>query len=205
MSYSQLDQDLNVIKFYDSKECGFFIEIGASDGIELSNTYLLETKYKWNGICCEPIPNNFEKLVKNRSKSICYSEAVYNQSGLTLTFDIANKCDLLSGISEHIDKHKSTVDSNKTSIQVQTISLLDVLKNASAPSFIEYMSLDTEGSEFEILKNFDFEKYTFGLIDVEHNYSEPRRTEIKSLLLSKGYVYKGENKWDDMYKHESVF
>ena len=53
------------------------------------------------------------------------------------------------------------------------------------------MSLDTEGSEFEILKNFDFEKYTFGLIDVEHNYCEPRRTEIKNLLLSKGYIYKG--------------
>lgn len=205
MSYSQLDQDLNVTTFYNNKEYGFFIEIGASDGIELSNTYLLETKYKWKGICCEPIPNNFEKLVKNRTNSICYSEAVYNQSGLTLTFDIANNCDLLSGISEHIDKHKSSVDSNKTSIQVKTISLLDVLKNANAPSFIEYMSLDTEGSEFEILKNFDFEKYVFGLIDVEHNYIEPRRSEIKSLLLSKGYVYKGENKWDDMYKHESVF
>ena len=129
MSYSQLDQDLNVTTFYNNKEYGFFIEIGASDGIELSNTYLLETKYKWKGICCEPIPNNFEKLVKNRTNSICYSEAVYNQSGLTLTFDIANNCDLLSGISEHIDKHKSSVDSNKTSIQVKTISLLDVLKN----------------------------------------------------------------------------
>lgn len=52
------------------------------------------------------------------------------------------------------------------------------------------MSLDTEGSEYEILQNFDFEKYTFGLIDVEHNYIEPRRTEIKKLLLSKGYIYR---------------
>jgi predicted transcriptional regulator len=66
------------------------------------------------------------------------------------------------------------------------------------------MSLDTEGSELEILRNFDFEKYTFGLIDIEHNYIEPRRTEIKNLLLSKGYIYKGENQWDDMYKHSSV-
>jgi predicted transcriptional regulator len=66
------------------------------------------------------------------------------------------------------------------------------------------MSLDTEGSEFEILANFDFEKYRFGLIDVEHNYVEPRRTQIKNLLLSKGYIYKGENKWDDMFKHNSV-
>ena len=203
MSYSQLGQDIEVIKFYN-KDDGFFIEIGASDGIHLSNTYLLETKYKWKGICCEPIPDMFEKLVINRPNSICYNDAVYNQSGLLLTFDIANNCNLLSGICEHIDAHKSTVDQNKTSIEVRTISLLDVLNNANAPSFIEYMSLDTEGSELEILKHFDFEKYTFGLIDVEHNNVEPRRTEIKNLLLSKGYIYKGANQWDDMYKHHSV-
>jgi FkbM family methyltransferase len=204
MSQSQLGQDLQVINFYNNKENGFFIEIGASDGIELSNTYLLETQYKWKGICCEPIPERFEKCVKNRQNSICYNEAVYNESGLTFTFDIANSNDLLSGISDCIDAYKSYIGSNKTTIQVQTISLLDVLDRANAPSFIEYMSLDTEGSELEILKNFDFEKYTFGLIDVEHNYIEPRRTEIKNLLLSKGYIYIGENKWDDMYKHSSV-
>ena len=77
MSYSQLGQDLEVIKFYNNKENGFFIEIGASDGIILSNTYLLETQYKWKGICYEPIPNNFKKLVKNRPNSICYDKAVY--------------------------------------------------------------------------------------------------------------------------------
>jgi len=184
MSYSQLGQDLKVINSYNKKEDGFFIEIGASDGIELSNTYLLETQYKWKGICCEPIPDNFKKLVKNRPNSICYDKAVYSNSGLTVSFDIATEY-MLSGISDHIDCHKSFIGNNKTTIQIQTITLLDILNNANAPSFIEYMSLDTEGSEFEILKNFDFEKYTFGLIDVEHNYSEPRRTEIKNLLLSK--------------------
>ena len=161
MSKSQLGQELEVIKFYNNKERGFFIEIGASDGLELSNTYLLETKYKWKGICCEPIPKKFEKLVKNRPNSICYKEAVYNQSGLILAFDISNSYDLLSGISDHIDKHKLTVDNDKTTVHV-------------------------------------------GLIDVEHNFMEPRRTEIRNLLLSKGYIYKGENNWDDMYKHFSV-
>jgi FkbM family methyltransferase len=150
MSYSQLGQDIEVIKFYNNKEGGFFIEIGANNGINLSNTYLLETRYNWKGICCEPIPSHFDELVKNRPNSICYKEAVYNQSGLTLAFDISNISDVLSGIVDHIDKHKSTVDENKTTIQVQTLSLLDVLNNANAPSFIEYMSLDTEGSEFEI-------------------------------------------------------
>jgi FkbM family methyltransferase len=204
MSYSQLGQDLEVVKVYKQKQDGFFVEVGANDGIILSNTYLLEKQYNWKGICCEPIPKTFQKLVANRPNSKCFQQAVYNQTGLTMTFDIANAGELLSGISTHIDKHKSTVDSNKTSIQVQTISLVDVLDQADAPSFIEYMSLDTEGSELEILKSFDFGKYTFGLIDVEHNYIEPRRTDIKNLLLSKGYVYKGANKWDDMYRHRSI-
>jgi FkbM family methyltransferase len=204
LSYSQIGQDLDVIKFYNNRCNGFFVEIGASDGIELSNTYLLETQFNWKGICCEPIPNVFEQCFKNRKNSICYNEAVYNQSGLEISFDIANNANLLSGISDHIDAHKSTVDINKTTIKVKTISLTDVLDNADAPLFIEYMSLDTEGSELEILKNFNFEKYTFGLIDVEHNYVEPRRSEIKKLLLSKGYIYLGENKWDDKYKHSSV-
>ena len=63
---------------------------------------------------------------------------------------------------------------------------------------------DFKPTELEIIKKFDFEKYTFGLIDIEHNYIQPRRSEINNLLLSKGYVYEGENKWDDMYKHNSV-
>jgi len=204
MPYSQIGQDIEVIKFYNNKENGFFIEIGANDGISISNTYLLEKEYKWKGICCEAIPSRFKQLVVNRPNSICFNEAVYNESGLTIDFDIANNADLFSGISQHIDKHKSSVDANKTTLQVQTISLLDLLIKANAPSFIDYMSLDTEGSEFEILNSFDFEKYTFGLIDVEHNYIEPRRTEIKNLLISKGYTYKGENQFDDMYKHNSL-
>ena len=204
LSYSQIGQDLEVIKCYNYKSYGFFVDIGASDGIEISNTYLLESRFSWRGICCEPILSKFEKCVKNRPYSICYNEAVYNQSGLLLSFDIANSNSDFSGISEHIDCHKSFVDSNSTTIKVKSISLTDVLDKADAPLFIEYMSLDTEGSEFEILKNFNFEKYTFGLIDVEHNYVEPRRSDIKNLLLSKGYIYKGENKWDDMYKHSSV-
>ena len=70
--------------------------------------------------------------------------------------------------------------------------------------FIEYLSLDTEGSEYEILKGFDFSKYTFGYIDVEHNFEEPTRTHIRNLLEENGYIYICENNWDDCYKHSSV-
>lgn len=204
MSYSQLGQDLKVVEFYNSKKNGFFIEIGASDGISFSNTYLLESEYNWRGICIEPIPNKYNELINNRPNSICCNLPVYNETGLSVNFDISNICHLISGISINLDTNKEVIDMNKTTIQLNTISLLDLLDNNNAPSFIEYISLDTEGSEYEILRTFNFDKYTFGLIDVEHNYVEPRRTQIKELLLSKGYVYLGENKFDDMYKHNSL-
>jgi FkbM family methyltransferase len=204
MSYSQLGQDTEVLNVYNKKQNGFFVDIGAADGIDLSNTYLLETRYNWRGICVEPIPSSFELLKKNRPYSLCCDKAVYNQTGLTELFDISHVYSLLSGISKNIDRHKSTVDSSKTTITVKTISINDLLTMYNAPAFIEYLSLDTEGSEYEILKELDFSKYTFGLIDVEHNFTEPKRTHIKELLLSNGYLYKCENKFDDSYMHSSI-
>ena len=204
MSKSQLEQDLRVLKFYNNKQGGFYVEIGASNGIALSNTYLLEKSYNWKGICVEPIPRDFLQLKINRPESMCCDNAVYNTSGLVVTFDISNHSGLFSGISTHIDCHAELVNKNKTTINVNTISLTDLLDKYNSPKFIEYLSLDTEGSEYEILRSFDFKKYTFGLIDVEHNYIEPRRSQIKKLLTENGYVYLCENKWDDSYKHNSV-
>lgn len=204
MSYSQLGQDLEVIKFYNEKNDGFYIEIGASDGIGYSNTYLLEKEYNWRGICVEPIPFKFELLCKNRTNSFCCSDAVYNESDKEVVFDIANNCDHLSGIANYIDFHKNRVNQNKTTIIVKTITLNDLLDKYNSPTWIDYLSLDTEGSELEILKSVDFNKYTFGLIDVEHNFVEPRRTQIKNLLTSKGYEYVRENSVDDCYKYKEI-
>jgi FkbM family methyltransferase len=199
-SYSQIGQDLEVMKFYNNKRNGYFIEIGASNGITLSNTYLLETEFQWSGICVEPIPIQFQALCQNRPNSLCCNLAVYNTSGIDVTFDISNHADVLSGISAHIDCHSHIVNADKTQIQVKTISFNDLLKTYNAPSYIEYLSLDTEGSELEILKSVDFSKYKFGLIDVEHNFVEPRRSLIRELLEQNGYVYVRENCFDDCYK-----
>jgi FkbM family methyltransferase len=201
MTHSQIGQDLEVVRVYNRKRDGYFIEVGASDGVQLSNTLLLEKEYGWRGICCEPIPLTYEALVKNRPNCFCVKDALYSESGQTVEFKVAG---MLSGISSHIDAHRRLVDKTKTVIEVRTTTLMDVLRDAEAPRFIEYMSLDTEGSEYKILENFDFTKYTFGLIDVEHNYIEPRRTDIRTLLLKNGYLYKGANKFDDMYMHASL-
>lgn len=206
MNYSQLGQDLEVVKFYNHMKDGYFIEIGALDGIEISNTYLLEKTYNWKGICVEPIPYRFEKLVSNRPNSICVNKAVYDKSNKNVVFDIANNGDGLSGISEvpNLDWHKNLVNANKTQIMVETISLNDLLEQSNSPTFINYLSLDTEGSEYDILKTFNFSKYTIGLIDVEHNFTEPRRSNIRNLLLNNGYIYMRENYVDDCYIHSSL-
>ena len=76
----------------------------------------------------------------------------------------------------------------------------DLLEKYNAPKYIDYLSIDTEGSEYEILKNFDFEKYVFKIITIEHNYTS-MRDKIFTLLTSKGYKRKYENlsQFDDWY------
>lgn len=203
-SKSQLGQDLKVLNYYNNKRNGYFVEIGAVDGLQLSNTFLLEHKYDWSGICVEPIPYMYNYCLQNRPKSICSNKAIYSKSNEQVIFSIAHNNNFFSGISNHIDCHKDTVNSNKTDIIVTTITLTDLLDHNNAPEFIEYLSIDTEGSELEVLKGIDFNKYKFGLIDIEHNYIEPIRTQIRDLLLSKGYEYLGENQWDDSYGYKKM-
>ena len=64
MSYSQFGQDLKVLSYHNNKSNGYFIEIGAGDGVLESNTYLLEKKYGWNGICVDPAEYQFNELKK---------------------------------------------------------------------------------------------------------------------------------------------
>jgi FkbM family methyltransferase len=205
MSKSQLGQDLKIVEIYKGKKDGYFVDIGANNGVLISNTFLLEKTYNWRGICVEPIPDVYSQLVNNRSDSICCQAAVYSESNKDVDFDIAMVSSMLSGISSMIDHHIEKVANNKKTISVKTISLNDLLDINKAPSFIEYLSVDTEGSEYEILKTFDFTKYTFGVIDVEHNWVEPKRTQIRNLLLSNGYIFQYQNEFDDSYAHSSIF
>jgi len=201
-SYSQIGQDKKVYDFYKGKTDGYYVEIGAYDGIALSNTYAFE-KLGWKGICVEPLESRFQQLLHNRKAHLC-NLAVYHTSGLNVSFDIEGNAGMLSGINTHIDAHKATVDKNKKTVTVKTISLNDLLENYDAPHFIEYLSLDTEGSEYEILRTLDFSKWTFGLLSIEHNHIEPRRSMIRNLLTVNGYKYLGANHFDDDYMHNSL-
>ena len=196
-SFSQnfTKQDLKVIYFFNNQKNLYFIDIGANDGMTISNTFLLEKKYNWNGICSEPLPEAFNKLVKCRSAH-CDNHAIFSESNLSLNF---SQFDLLSGITEYIDCWDMAKEGEQ--IIVKTLTLQDLLDKYKAPKVISYFSLDTEGSELEILKSVDFSKYTFLYINLEHNFIEPRRTDIRNLLLENGYLFKGENNFDDDYIH----
>ena len=132
-------------------------------------------------------------MIKNRN-CINLQEVLYDINDKEIILDFAEQ-DGYSGIKNDMDHKRKTIKS----FTFKTKTLTKVLNDNNAPSNIDYLSLDTEGSELKILKGLDFDKYKINYINVEHNYKEPRRKEIKKLLLSKGYKYLGENKWDDIY------
>jgi FkbM family methyltransferase len=201
MSYSQLKQDINVLQYYNYKRNGTFIEIGANDGILLSNTYLLEKSYGWTGICVEAIPSIFESLKKNRT-CLCINKAVFDESDKEVDFVVCEQ-NLLSGMTDYINDVYKGQASNGTKITVETVSLNDVIEQSDLPNHIDYLSIDTEGTELNILQALDFNKYTFGVIHVEHNYHKEKRGEIRKLLESNGYNFLRENKWDDEYTYKT--
>lgn len=99
-------------------------------------------------------------------------------------YDIAE----LSTISEFNNKDgHSKARENRKNYDVPTISLTDLLEKYNAPKQIDYLSIDTEGSELEILKSFDFKKYDISIITCEHNYTEDRH-KIFELLTNNGYI-----------------
>ena len=196
---SQLSQDLFVIYFSGGKKDGFFLEIGACDGFYLSNTLGLE-RYGWKGIISEPSSVWYDKIKKR--KCIISKKAVFSESGLKLKFEEVKKYPELSGLKENLDKDNNHHLRNEANtVEVETISLNDLIGQNTSNKNIDYISIDTEGSEYEILKNFDFKKYNIEIFTVEHNFIEKKRKAIFNLLSSNNYlrVFTNISQWDDWY------
>jgi hypothetical protein len=198
-SKSQISQDLFVISHLNFKRGGFFVEFGATNGIDLSNSYLLEKEYGWKGILVEPAKCWHAGLHKNRD---CYIDenCVWSESNCSLVFNETTLAELatIHNFSSN-DGHAKSRENGKL-YGVNTISLNDLLDKYSAPAEIDYLSIDTEGSELNILNSFDFSKHSFKVITCEHNYT-PIRPKLFELLTSKGYVRVFENlsMFDDRY------
>jgi FkbM family methyltransferase len=198
-SRSQLKQDIFVLIETGFKRNGFFVEFGATDGSDLSNTWLLEKDYGWDGILAEPATVWHEDLIKNGSAKI-ETDCVWKVSGEKLEFNITPIGEF-STVEEFssTDKHKDARRDGKR-FMVNTISLTDLLTKHNAPQQIDYLSIDTEGSEFDIINALDFGSFQVDVITIKHNYTSSRQ-KIYDLLVPKGYQrkYEGLSKFDDWY------
>lgn len=204
-SKSQNAQDLFVISHTSKNSSNFFVEFGATDGIENNNTFLLEKELNWNGILVEPASIFHNDLKKNRN-CIIDTNCIYTKSGEELEFiTVDDKRDKgLSTLKKYINKNDWASNirnkSNKKEL-VKTITLDDLLDFYNAPETIDYLSIDTEGSEYDILKNFNFSKRKIKIITIEHNYSAKLRKLIYNLLTNNGYkrIFKNISDFDDWF------
>lgn len=204
-SHAQIFQDLWVLYMLSSKRDGYFVEFGACDGHLLSNTRLLEEEYDWKGILAEPNPAWHTALRQNR-KVIIDTDCVAGSSGEVVDFLSTDAQPELSRMADIVpdDVHERNGNRSVQSLhQVSTVSLNDLLDRHDAPEVIDYLSIDTEGSEYEVLRNVDFTKRRFRLITVEHAGEQEKREAIFALLEGVGYrrVMVELSRWDDWYIH----
>jgi len=202
-SSAQLFQDLWALWETGGKTNGFFVEFGAADGKRHSNTYLLEREHGWNGILAEPNPIFWSALEENRRAQLI-KKCVFSHTGANVTF-LQTPSSQLSRLKDVVpdDAHEAAgrrTLSQVQEIQVDTISLNDMLESAGAPTDIDFMSIDTEGSELCILEAFDFNKWRVKAMCIEHNKSSTREP-IYQLLRRNSYARRWVNctRFDDWY------
>jgi FkbM family methyltransferase len=184
-SEAQLFQDIFVLQQLNFKRGGYFVEIGVGNGKSLSNTYLLETEFGWKGILAEP-NKEFIRSIKAVRAAVLDERAVYSESGKQLDFLADTVTGEISTLSRFRDQdHHSRQGST---YQVTTVSINDLLAQNNAPAAIDYLSIDTEGSELEILAQLDFARYRFSVLTIEHNNVARNREAICALLEKNGYI-----------------
>lgn len=175
MFYSQAGQDEWVAKIFNYKKDGYYLDVGAYDGLHISNTVFFEKHLGWKGICIEALPRAYEQLCMNRN-SVNLNIAITNYDGKCFINDNSS----LSGISEVY-----------TGIEVECRTLESALLEHNAPSYIDYLSIDIEGNEYRSLKNFNFKKWTIGVITVEHNLylnGPTLKNDLHKLLSDNNFI-----------------
>ncbi|MFE5320267.1 FkbM family methyltransferase [Paenibacillus sp. NPDC056579] len=184
--YSQFGQDkyLNELVF-EGKCGGYFVDIGAYDGVTFSNSYFFEKQMGWNGICVEPMPHIYNQLIRNR-KCVCIEGAIAGEER-EQDFLVAKGVEMLSGLVDSYDiRHLNLIDSykgEKEIIRVNTFKLQSILDNNQI-KHIDFCSIDTEGSELKVIQSIDLDKVDVRCFVVENNYHD---SVLREYLLSRNY------------------
>jgi FkbM family methyltransferase len=184
----QEDEWLNNHIFLGQRK-GVFFECGAIDGIVHSNSLFFERALGWTGLCIEPNPDEFEKLKKNR---ICKAEnyALWPEENKTIDFQkIKGGLRGWSAITESIEEQqKERIKTNIKPedieiIKVPTIRLSSILKKHGMKN-IDFVSLDIEGAELDVLKDFPFDQFDIKIFLIENNFNN---NSIEKIMNKAGY------------------
>lgn len=202
--HSQKGQDkfLNELIFKYKKE-GFFVEIGAHDGVSFSNSYFFEKNLAWTGICVEPNPNIINVLQSNRNcicEQICISDSNTKKPFLLCK---GYMLEMYSGLVENYDpRHLDRIDremyifgGEKQIIWVDCCTLKSLFEKYKI-THIDFLSIDIEGGEKAALESINFATVTIDVIVVENNFNG---TILQKYLEDKGYVFKVRIGKDDIY------
>ena len=177
---------LNYINFSD----GFFIECGANDGVNQSNTWYLEKYLNWHGILIEPLKEKFIELKKNRSYKNYFYNVALSSSDNKKVF-IENNGLMSKVVNKNYKKTTLTKHKCKT--------LTAILDRALAPRLIDFFSLDVEGHEDKVIKGINFKKYNFKFFLIETK----KKDIIQFLKENKYKLIKKMSHHDYLFKYKN--
>lgn len=192
MYRGQYQQDQYVREtFFANVNDGFFLDIGADDGLDRNNTRFFE-EAGWTGICIEPSPSRFPALAKNRACE-CLNVAIASTPGDVEFLDITGWGKGLSGIVRHYDaRHLERIEretsgnpltASKSVVRVPAVTLGSILQERGR-RHVDYCSIDVEGGELDVLASVDLQAVTISVITIEDNYGDPA---IRAALEPRGY------------------
>lgn len=195
--FGQHGDDFLLWQLFKDQKNGFYIDVGAFDGVHLSNTYSFELA-GWNGICVEAIPDIFESCQKARPNTICINAACIGRDDLREVKFFVEKLGLLSGVS--VDANEDDIRNRYSRrgidfeglepITVPARTLNSILDDHLAPGHaIDFVSIDVEGSELDVLKGFDLNRYAPRCIVIEANDDEHERAIMKCLVEKEKYIF----------------
>ena len=201
--YSQCGQDKYVNEYiFKGAKQGFFIDVGAHDGISYSNTYYFEQILGWRGICIEPHQDHFTQLCRNRS-AICINAGISNYQGSAQFLKIIGEPEMLSGLvhtydPRHVARIEYELQSRGGSAHIVSVPVytLQAIVDAYRIARIDLLSIDTEGGELLILHSINLHTVDVRVIVVENNYDT---TDIHAYLVSMGYQLRARLGGDCVY------
>lgn len=154
---------------------GVCIEVGAYNGISGSNTFHFE-KLGWRCLCIEPVEASFMECKRHRKDVLPYCISDKDKADQEMTvFHLGTNLSAISSIEPDqrlIDSHASMItQTSKQTVKVR--SMTSVLDEINFPKSIDFISIDTENTELDVLKGIDFNKYHIKVLVIENNFNEP--------------------------------